>query len=71
MRLLRTIAMNTDHGFYGNPIETSRIELYVSDDIVWTPEMIEIAKQHQEERLHSLAKRMPHRYWHDLKKEPK
>lgn len=64
MKLLRTVAMNTDHGFYGTPIEVGRVELYVSDDIEWTPAMIETSKRSQGEHLRSMAKRMPHSYWY-------
>jgi len=62
MKLIRVIAMNTDHGFHGNPIEMTRVELYLDEDVI-TPEVVAIAKQLQEERLHSYAKSMPHRYW--------
>ena len=61
MKLIRTIAMHTDHSYYGAPIETSRVELYVDETM--TPEAIEIAKENQKMRLHSMAKRMPHSYW--------
>lgn len=62
MKLIRTIATHTDHGYHGTPIETSRVELYCDDSM--TTEAIEIAKRNQENKLHSMAKRMPHSYWH-------
>ena len=61
MKLVRTIAMNTDHDFYANPTEVTRVELYMDPDVM-TPEAVEIAKRLQVERLHSMAKAMPHRY---------
>ncbi|CAB4223455.1 hypothetical protein UFOVP1670_59 [uncultured Caudovirales phage] len=63
MRLIGSIGMPTDHSFYGGVLETSRVDLFISDDVEWTPEMLAIAKRDQEMRLRSLAKRMPHRYW--------
>ena len=63
MKLIRTIAMPTDHSYHGTPIETSRVELFISDDIEWTPEMIAKIKENQEKKLHSMAKKMPHSYW--------
>ena len=63
MRLLRIIGMPIDHSFYGTSIEYGFVDLHISDDIEWTPEMLEIAERNQEMRLKSMAKRMPHRYW--------
>lgn len=62
MKLLRTIAMSTNHDFYGNPTEVTRVELHMDPDVM-TPGAVALAKQLQEERLHSHAKAMPHRYW--------
>jgi len=64
MKLLRTVAMNTDHIFYGLPVEVSRVDLFISNDVEWTPEMIETSKRCQDEHLRSMAKRMPHSYWY-------
>jgi hypothetical protein len=61
MKLVRTIAMHTDHSFYGTPIETSRVTLYCNETL--TPAQIEMAKYNQEMKLRSMAKRMPHSYW--------
>ena len=62
MKIIRTIAMNTDHTYHGTPCEITRVELSMSEEMM-TPEIVEIAKRLQVERLHSLAKAMPHRYW--------
>ena len=62
MKLVRSIAMNTNHSFYGNPMEVTRIDLYMDEDVM-TPEAVALAKRLQIERLHHAAKRMPHRYW--------
>ena len=64
MKLIRTIAMHTDYSYHGSPIETSRVELYLDEDMM-APELVAIAKRNQEARLHSMAKRMPHRYWRE------
>ena len=61
MERIRTIAMHTDHSYHGSPIETSAVTLSVDESV--TPEQVEFLKTKQEERLRSLAKRMPHRYW--------
>lgn len=55
--------MPIDHSFYGRPIEYGFVDLHISDDIAWTPEMLKVAEQNQEMCLKSMAKRMPHRYW--------
>ena len=67
MKLHSVIGMHTDHSFYGTPIETSRVETWISEDIEWTPEMIDELKRNATERLHSMAKNMPVRYWQEPK----
>lgn len=62
MKLIRSIAMNTDHGYHGEPREVTRVDLHMDQDVM-TPEAVAIAKRLQVERLHSHAKSMPHRYW--------
>ena len=62
MKLVRTIAMPTNHDFHARPTEVTRVELWMDPDVM-TPEAVALAKQLQEERLHSHAKAMPHRYW--------
>lgn len=63
MKSVRTIAMYTDHSYYGTPIECSRVTLYVDECV--TPEEIEFLKEQQVSRLRSMAKRMPHMYWYE------
>ena len=65
MKLVRTIAMFTDHSYYGKPIETSRVELYVDSFYKPTDEELAMMKKNQEQRLLRMAKRMPHKFWHD------
>jgi hypothetical protein len=67
MKLVRTIAMHTDHDFYGRPIEVTGVELYCDPDL--SPELVEVLKRNQEKRLLSHVKRMPHRYWNELNKD--
>ena len=62
MKLIRSIAMDTDHTYHGTPCEVTRVDLYISEDVI-TPDVLRIAKQNQVMRLHEHAKRMPHRYW--------
>ena len=62
MKLIRSIAMSTDHGFYGKPFEVTRVDLYMEEDVM-TPETVALAKRLQVERLHNSVKAMPHRYW--------
>lgn len=66
MKLLRTIAMYTDHDYHGRPIETSRVELYV-DEVMGKPtqEMLDAMYENQRMRLLRMAKRMPHRFWQE------
>mgnify|MGYP001570321252 CR=1 FL=1 len=61
MKLIRTIAAQTDHNYHGEAIETSRVELHCDPSV--TPDQIEILKRQQEKRLQSMCKRMPHQYW--------
>lgn len=63
MKLLRIIAMPTNHNFHGNPTEISRVELWVSEDVKLTPSMVAVLKENQDMKLHSLVKAMPHGYW--------
>lgn len=67
MKLVRSIAMNTDHTYHGTPCEVTRIDLYL-DEHLMTPEIVRIAKDNQERRLHEHAKAMPHSYW--LQRKP-
>lgn len=60
-KLVRAITSYTDHDFYANPVEVTRVELYCATKM--TPEQIEVAKRQQEMRLRSHSKRMPHQYW--------
>lgn len=62
MKLIRSIAMNTDHTYHGEPIEVTRIDLWMSEEVM-TPEAIAEAKKMQVATLHGHAKSMPHRYW--------
>ena len=62
MKLIRTIAMYTDHTYHGRPCETSRVTLFINEEMI-TPEVIDTAKELQEKRLLSMAKRMPHSFW--------
>lgn len=66
MKLVRTIAMHTDHDYYGNPVETTAVELYCDERM--PPEQVEIAKRNQENRLRAAAKRMPHHFWDGIGK---
>ena len=61
MKLIRSIAMPTDHNYYGYPIEVGAVELWCDESL--TAREIEIAKQNQEMKLRSMAKRMPFSYW--------
>lgn len=62
-------AMFTDHSYYGNPIEVSRVDVSISDDVIWTPEMLAELGHQAEERLHAMVNRMPHRYWKERRKD--
>ena len=66
MRLIRSIAMFTDHDYHGRPVETGRVDLFCSE--VMTEAQIALTKEMQEIKLHSMAKRMPHDYWRKQKK---
>ena len=59
----RTIGMAIDHSYHGEPVEYSFMRLTYSEHL--TPEQIKIAERNQEKKLHSMAKRMPHKYWRD------
>ena len=61
MKIIRTIAMNTDHSYHGVPLEAARVTLHCSEQL--TQDEIEIAKNNLIMKLHSMAKRMPHAYW--------
>lgn len=54
-----SVAMFTNYDYYGQPIETSRVELSMSDSVDWTPDMIAALKRQALERLHSMAKQLP------------
>lgn len=69
MRLVRGIAMNTDHGFYGEPVQVTRVDAYVSRDVD-TPEVVELLKREQVRLLHSRAMAMPHLYWQSPEDRP-
>lgn len=69
MKLIRSIAMNTDHDYYGVPTEVTRVDMYVDEDAA-TPEVVAKLKRLQVERLHSHAKAMPHRYWQEPTSRP-
>ena len=62
MKLIRSVSMHTDHSYHGTPIETSTVTLFANTDVV-TPEQMQVLKRQQENKLHSLAKAMPHSYW--------
>lgn len=63
MKLVRSVAMYTDHTYYGNPIETSTVSLFIDEAV--TPEQLAFLKIQQQRRLESMAKNMPHSYWLD------
>jgi len=65
MKLIRSISMYTDHTYHGKPAETSRVDLYC-DNVMMTPEQVEIAKHNQDMKLRSMAKRMPCSYWNEV-----
>ena len=69
MKLIRSIAMETDHDYYGYSTEVTRVDLFLAEEMI-TPEVVAIAKQLQVERLHHAAKSMPHRYWLYPEKRP-
>jgi hypothetical protein len=70
MKLIRSIAMPTDHNYHGFPVEVTRVDLYMDECAISAfPGSVELAKELQDERLRSHTKRMPHAYW--LDKEPK
>lgn len=62
-----SMAMFTDHDYHGNPVEVSRVEVTLGDLVKWTPEMKAYIKHQAVEQLHSMAKRMPHKYWRERK----
>jgi RNA binding exosome subunit len=66
MKTIRTIAMFTNHGYHGNPIEVTRVTLYA--DKYATNEEIKYMENEQIKELRHKAKRMPHRYWFENEK---
>jgi len=62
MKLIRSIAMSTDHNYHGFPAEVTRVDHYISEDVL-SPEIEAFLKQEQVRRLHSHAKAMPHVFW--------
>jgi hypothetical protein len=64
-RLFSIQAMYTNYDYYGNPIETSVVETFVSDTVPITPEIEQRLRYNAEMTLRSKAKRMPHRFWEE------
>lgn len=58
-----TYSMYTDHSYYGDPIETSTVCLSVDEHL--DRRLVQELQHLASERLHSMVKRMPHRYWRE------
>lgn len=65
MKLVRSIAMFTDHSYHGKPVEISRVDLYMDEHIQFTEDELAVMKENQKQRLLHMAKRMPHKFWQE------
>jgi len=50
------------HPWTGAVLEHSTVELHINDTLT-DPALIAIAEENAKQRLHSMVKRMPPRYW--------
>jgi len=61
-KIVSSTGMAIDHDFYGGPIKYGFVTVTL-DKTVLTDETVAVCQRLAQEKLHSMAERMPHRYW--------